>query len=124
MKRKAAAILLLLLATGCSMSHSARVEGTIITHRELLTRPYEEIGLVHAETWGGTIYWRLSAASLQKAAAEALIKEARKHGADAIVDIDVRVENHYSGIIPIALLTFIYGWEECHATGTAIKFKN
>ncbi len=114
-------ILTLLMLTGCYLPHKARLGETIITHRRLLERPYEELGLVHAETWGPTVYWRASAASLRKAVAQALVAEAKKHGADAVIDVDVRVENHYSGVCPVPV-PFVFGWEECHATGTAIRF--
>ena len=104
---------------GCYMPHPAPLpEGSIITHRKLIKRPYEELGLVHAETWGPTLYWRASAADLRDTVNKALVAEAQKQGADAIVDVEVRVENHYS----FFAILFILGWEECHATGTAIKF--
>jgi uncharacterized protein YbjQ (UPF0145 family) len=119
MERLLIALCALVVIAGCQLPHQARLdEGSIITHRRLIERPYKELGLVHAEVWGPTLYWRTSAADLSRAVNKALVKEAKKHGADAIVDIEVRVENHYSGIIFI----LIFGWEECHATGTAIKF--
>jgi len=122
MERLLTALLALVLLTGCYLPHHARLEeGSIITHRRLVDRPFEELGIVHAETWGPTIYWRTSAADLRDAVAVALVKEAKKHGADAIIDVDVRVENHYSFLLPLPL-PIIFGYEECHATGTAIRF--
>jgi hypothetical protein len=117
----AAAILVLSLAAGCYLPHHARVGGSMISHRRLIDRPFEELGLVHAESWGMTIYWKISGASLQHAAAVALVAEATKRGADAVVDVETRVENHYSLLLPVPL-PVMFGWEECHATGTAIRF--
>ncbi len=121
MERVLKTLLVLALVAGCYLPHQVRLGESIITHRSLLDGPFEELGLVHAETWGPAIYWRYSTASLQKAVREALVAEARRQGADAVIDVDVRVENHYSGIIPVPV-PFIFGWEECHATGTAIRF--
>jgi len=109
----------LLALTGCHLSHKVPLGDSIVTHRTLVERPYEELGLVHAETWGPTVYWRYSATSLKRTVTKALTAEAKKRGADAVIDVDVRVENHYSVILSIV----IFGWEECHATGTAIKYK-
>jgi uncharacterized protein YbjQ (UPF0145 family) len=74
---------------------------------------------VHAEYWGPSLYWRAFPTNLRKAVTAALVKEAKRHEADAVIDLEVRVESHYSAL----LLLFIFGWEECHATGTAIKYK-
>lgn len=121
MERLLKLLIILIVVGGCRLTHKARLfRDTIITHRELVERPYEELGLVHAEHWGMTLWWQSSSADLRKAVTEALVREAEKHDADAIVDVDVRVENHYSTGLPVLLL--IFGYEECHATGTAIKF--
>ena len=120
MERLLILIAALAVLAGCHLPHRAPLGESIVTHRTKVDRPYEELGLVHAETWGPTVYWRYSAASLKRAVTKALVAEAKKRGADAVIDVDVRVENHYCGILSIV----IFGWEECHATGTAIKYKN
>jgi uncharacterized protein YbjQ (UPF0145 family) len=119
MERVLTALCVFVALAGCYMPHPAPLyEGSIITHRALVDRPFEELGLVHAETWGPTLYWRTSAADLRDTVNKALVAEAEKQGADAIVDVEVRVENHYSFVLSL----FIFGWEECHATGTAIRY--
>lgn len=118
MERLLTALVLLMAVSGCYLPRHAVLNDDFFMHRELVKRPFEELGLVHAEVWGATLYWSQSSADLQKAAGSALMVEARKHGADAVVDIDVSVENHYS----LLLSLFIVGWEECHATGTAIRY--
>jgi len=121
MERLLKLLVIFMLLGGCYLPHKASLYGeSIITHRKLVDRPYEELGLVHAEHWGPTLWWRLSAADLRKAVTEALVEEAKRNGADAVVDVDVRVENHYSTGLPTLFL--IFGYEECHATGTAIRF--
>jgi uncharacterized protein YbjQ (UPF0145 family) len=116
-----AAIIVLSVSAGCYLPHHAIVAGTMISHRSLIDRPFEELGLVHAESWGLTIYWKMSGASLQHAAGVALVAEATRRGADAVIDVETRVENHYSLLLPVPL-PVMFGWEECHATGTAIRF--
>lgn len=121
MKRLLIVSITAVLLVGCYLPHQARLGESIVTHRLLVKRPFEEIGLVHAEVWGPTIYWQVSSADLRKAVRVVLIKEAKKRGADAVIDVDVRIENHYSLLIPVPV-PFIAGYEECHATGTAIRF--
>ncbi len=118
MARPLTLILLLLILPGCYLPRHALAGNKLLMHRELVKRPFEELGLVHAEVWGPSLYWTYTTAELQRAVSVALVREANRHGADAVVDIEVRVESHYSGILSI----FIFGWEECHATGTAIKY--
>jgi uncharacterized protein YbjQ (UPF0145 family) len=118
MERLLSALALVTALCGCYLPRHALLDDSFFMHRKLVERPFEELGLVHAEVWGATFYWTQSSADLQKAVGVALMAEASRHGADAVVDIDVRVENHYSGVISL----FIFGWEECHATGTAIRY--
>jgi uncharacterized protein YbjQ (UPF0145 family) len=118
MERLLTALVLVAAVSGCYLPRHAVLDDEFFTHRKLVKRPFEELGLVHAEVWGATLYWSESTADMQSAVSIALMREARKHGADAVVDIDVRVENHYS----LLLSVFIVGWEECHATATAIRY--
>jgi uncharacterized protein YbjQ (UPF0145 family) len=118
MERLLTVLALVLVASGCYLPRHAVLHDEFFQHRRLVERPFEELGLVHAEVWGPSLYWTYTTAQLQSAAGVALRREAAKHGADAVVDIEVSVESHYSGILSV----FIFGWEECHATGTAIKY--
>ena len=118
MERLLTALALVMVASGCYLPRHALLEDSFFMHRELIERPFEEVGLVHAEVWGPSLYWTYTTADLQRAAGVALKTEATRRGADAVVDIEVSVESHYSGILSI----LIFGWEECHATGTAIKY--
>ncbi len=101
------------LLSGCTMTDVVQINTSDNIH--IPDRPYQNLGKVHAESWGiGFVYSAFLAGSPQQAKAAAE-REARKRGADAIINPACYAETH----MPLLMLI---GWKEYHFSGDAIKY--
>lgn len=81
---------------------------------------YEVKGLVHCERWSSTMYWK-QRPDLMTQAMDEFNGHAAMMGADAVVDVQTKAENHYQFAVVVFFMPFIFGHEEAHVSGTAIK---
>jgi len=116
-----------LLVTGCSSTSQVTGLGTVgIAHHTAASlkhsgRNYMIVGLVHAQDWQPTMYWATREQGPQRAVS-LLEREAKRLGADAVVDVRTKSENHYQFAIVLILVPFVFCHEEWYASATAVKF--
>jgi uncharacterized protein YbjQ (UPF0145 family) len=58
---------------------------------------------------------------MMRLALDDLNSEASVMGANAIVDVQTKAENHYQFGIIVFIVPFLFGHEEVHVSGTAVK---
>lgn len=94
-----------------------------------MDRPYEELGMVHAETWTTTLFYLIPFTSSLDSAQSKLREQANSLGADAIINIEAHVDNRtlggWLGMISGrgAGIPFILGSSDYHVSGMAIKYE-
>ncbi|OGL40330.1 MAG: hypothetical protein A3C43_00100 [Candidatus Schekmanbacteria bacterium RIFCSPHIGHO2_02_FULL_38_11] len=123
-------LLSFILMYGCSFTHYANIgEGYKPVILDRVERPYEEIGVVHVETWTTTLFWLIPFISSLDKAYTKLHDDAGNMGADAIINVEAHVDNRtlggYMGFISGRGpgIPFILGSTDYHVSGMAIKFK-
>lgn len=129
-KSKSASIVLsglaALLLGGCSTTYvmqvpeSQRLEHLTAASLKQKNKNYEVLGLVHCERWNGAMYWQ-SRPEMMRLALDDLNAEASMMGANAVVDVQTKAENHYQFAIVLFFFPFVFGHEEAHVSGTAVK---
>ena len=102
---------------GCTLKHWAATPPDFLVTADSIDRPYEALGMVHAEAWTAAYLYHYSIyPSLDlEDAQDYLLEEARSKGADAVVNAEVYVETHMFG--------FVIGYIEYHMSGMAIRYK-
>lgn len=81
---------------------------------------YEVKGLVHCERWSCSLYWQ-SRPELLGQVMDEFNGQVALLGANAVVDVQTKVENHYQFAAVIFSIPVVFGHEEVHVSGTAIK---
>ena len=132
MQRRTIVLAFLALAAGtpaCAFKHFAPVFGDPMINGSSVSRPFEELGLIHVEKWTVTVLYYFPLSGDFDDAMKLLRKEANALGADAVINVRVIVETNTSGK-PIFLgaklpyyVPILVGWKEYHASGMAIRYK-
>ena len=111
-------LLALTLGAGCTLTHYAPLRRDFYITPGSTDYNYEKIGIVHAEAWTpGLVYFiSFSPKTSLQSAQDALIDEARRRGANALIGVRCHVETHMPYII--------IGWFEYHLSGVAVRIKD
>lgn len=111
-------VLALIAGSGCTLTHYTPLRKDFYITPGAPDFEYEKIGIVHAEAWTpGFVYLiSLSPKTSLTSAQEALIDEARKRGANALIGVRCHVETHMPYIV--------VGWFEYHLSGVAVRIKD
>ena len=111
--------LLALTGTGCTLTHYSPLRKDFYVTPGTPDYNYEKVGVVHAEAWTPGLVYSISfsPATCLDSAQEALINEARKRGANAIIGVRCHVETHMPYL-------WLAGWFEYHLSGVAVKIKD
>jgi hypothetical protein len=123
-------ILLLLCCTlscGCTSVYFCSASGGFLRQAPEKDRPFEIIGPVHALTWQWVFFYYVPAGPTYHEAEVLLMREAKKIGADAVIDVRFHTENDsdetslahmgVTGFIPFLINTRAY-----HFSGLAVKY--
>ena len=127
------AVAAVLLASGCAPAArllinptetAPAVEGFLVTSGDLPPDGYSPLGLVHAERRGLYLLWLapLIRADLERAVDQVLVGEARRLGADGVINVRVAYETVPS--FPTSLVTLGTVVRFVKADGLAIKRKS
>lgn len=118
MRRALITGLFLVLCTGCTLTHYTPLRRDFYITPGVPEYNYVKVGIVHAEAWTpGFIYLvSLSPGTCLDSAQEALINEARKRGANALIGVRCHVETHMPYIVA--------GWFEYHLSGVAVRIED
>lgn len=109
------------LLIGCNFADYAPLQpNEAITGTSIAgEKDYEPIGLVHGQSWsvGVAWVWTLNPEANLERAKRNMWEEARKHGADAVVDVNgLALRQMY-------LLWCVIGQHEFHVSGVAVRKK-
>jgi hypothetical protein len=116
-----------LVLGGCSTTYivnspsSPRLEHLTSASLKQKGQQYEVLGLVHCENWAGSMYWGSDTARMRQTLEE-LNSQATIMGADAVVDVQTKAENHYQFAVVVFFMPFIFNHDETHVSGTAVKY--
>ncbi len=120
MKRLVSLLILLTLAgTGCTFTHFTALRRDFYITPGTPDLKYEKVGVIHAEAWTpGLIYLiPFSPSTSLDSAQNALIDEARRRGANAVIGVRCHVETHMPYL-------WLAGWFEYHLSGVAVKIED
>ena len=111
--------LVALASTGCTLTHYVPLRKDFYITPGTPDLNYERIGVVHAESWtpGFFYYISLSPSTSLESAQNALVDEARKRGANALIGLRCHVETHMPYL-------FVAGWFEYHLSGVAVRIED
>lgn len=114
------------LACGCTSVYFCSSGGSFIRQAPE-NRPFEVIGPVHALTWQWVFFYYVPAGPTYHEAEVLLKQEAKKIGADAVIDIQFYTEADtdetslaHMGITGV--LPFLVNTRSYHMSGLAIKY--
>jgi len=111
--------MLALAGAGCTLTHYTPLRKDFYITPGTPDLNYEKVGVVHAEAWTPGLFYVISfsPSTCLDSAQEALIDEARKRGANALIGVRCYVETHMPYL-------FIAGWMEYHLSGVAVRIKD
>lgn len=116
-----------MLLGGCSTTYvvnspsNPRLEHLTAASLKQKGQNYEVLGLVHCENWAGSMYWGSDTARMRQALEE-LNSQATIMGANAVVDVQTKAENHYQFAVIVFFMPFVFNHDEAHVSGTAVKY--
>lgn len=113
------AVLFLALA-GCNFADYAPVDPDSVTGSPAIEEAgYKPVGIVHGESWsiGVLWFWTVNPGANLERAKQNMLDEARKYGADKVVDVQPLV------LRQMYLWAPLIGQNEYHASGVAVKKK-
>ena len=136
MRMRLATLALLLLASGCGWTHDHIVapvdagnvdphwEGVFVTAGDLPAASYTPVAFIHATHYGLYLFWEMPvvSATTRKVIDERLVREAKKRGADAVIEVHLSYSTTPG--FPYSLVTLGTVVREVDADGMAVKLKD
>ena len=115
------------VVSGCTSVYFCAAGGDLIYPTPEEGRPFEIIGPVHALVWQWVFVYYLGLGPTYHEAEITLIAEARKMGADAVIDVQFYTEGDtdetsLSHLGMVGLIPFIINTRGYHMSGLAIRY--